>query len=320
MKRSKFLTLLAVPFLLTGCSTDLTEVSKPSFASLGTQVTYSKFAEESDKACAKIDFLGEDLLKSKELNFNTHSVYTIGNYVNRSTSVRVIKTVEELTEVNKVEMKTKYDAKKQIILSKATVTALNRSIDATGEEEETTTNHLDEGAAVVTIDGGKSAVKFNNKSMVYSVEKSFGEGEDPAKYIDMQFKMGCNVNLYERINTYLATEEEKLINYSFYINGSIFTYVLEKTTIETDKDEHNNIITQTITNDYAKMQYDFTETKQSLKCYVTHSKITDYRNTGTSKDGSFDQVKFALSSDISIKSKSVSLSSIKISKYDEVEL
>ena len=321
MRRTKLITLLVVPFLLTGCDTDLSKISQPRFADVGSQVSYDDFENAYNEAFEVIDINSEELLKSKELTFKSGSVYKSGSYVNRSTSVRKIVTLNEKIQGLKETSTVKYDARKSIILTKSEEDYLAVNKDQTGTVKETSTTKQEMGVAVVKIDDGKSAISFNNKTMTYNVNKAFGEGENPTSYIDMQFRMGCLISILMPFTSYLPQSEEEFVNYSFFKNGNILTYTNNSETREYTKDAEDNELYVDTYQKTIKVQLDLEKNKQSIKYYIFTEAVREYSNAELKAQhhGAYDKESIETAAEISVKTKSISLKSIKISKYDAVE-
>ena len=319
MKRTKLITLLVVPFLLTGCDTDLSKISKPRFADVGSQVSYDDFENAYNEAFEVIDINSEELLKSKELSFRGASVYKTGTYV-RASGQRTIVLNEEIQGLKETST-VKYDARKSIILTNSEENYLSQSKDQTGTVKETSTTKQEMGVAVVKIDDGKSAISFNNKTLTYNVNKAFGEGEDPTSYIDMQFRMGCLVSILMPFTSYLPQSEEEFVNYSFFKNGNILTYTNNSETREYTKDAEDNELYVDTYQKTMKVQLDLEKNKQSIKYYIYSEAVREYSNAELKAQhhGAYDKEAIETAAEISVKTKSISLKSIKISKYDAVE-
>lgn len=319
MKRTKLITLLVVPFLLTGCDTDLSKISQPRFADVGSQVSYDDFENAYNEAFEVIDINSEELLKSKELTYRSASVYKTGSYV-RASGQRTIVLNEEIQGLKETST-VKYDARKSIILTNSEEDYLALNKNQTGTVKETSTTKQEMGVAVVKIDDGKSAISFNNKTMTYNVNKAFGDGEDPTSYIDMQFRMGCLVSILMPFTSYLPQSEEEFVNYSFFKNGNILTYTNNSETREYTKDGEDNELYVDTYQKTIKVQLDLEKNKQSIKYYIYSEAVREYSNAELKAQhhGAYDKESIETAAEISVKTKSVSLKSIKISKYDAVE-
>ncbi len=314
MKKTKLATLLIMPLLLTGCDADLSKISQPNFAPVGSQISYDDFMAAYEEAADKIDINQEALLKSKEMSYKNLISVKSGSYQNVNTVKPKTITKNETIVASKEQGTTKYDSKKNIILTKETYDFLDVFKDQTGTVKEDSTIVTETGVAVVDIDDGKSAITFNNKTMTYSVTKAFGDGEEPAPYVDMQFKMGCHLNLLTPFTTYLPKNEEVKAFYKFYQNGNTFTYVYSDVTTQENIDSNSIVVSKDHIDENIKVQLELSENKQALKYYTSTKTTTTYI-----VDGKFDETTIEAASEISVKNRSVSLKAIKLSRYDAVE-
>lgn len=322
MKKAKLIPLLIAPLLLTSCDADLTKVKKPSFAALGEELSYADFQNEVNKSLDKADIFGEGLLKSKELTLESataRSKIISANSINGRNSQKILsKTIYGYT----AESTIKYDANKLIVLSKSTTNSVSIQKDSTIDTKEVEDNKAESGLAVVAVDDGKSAVSFNNLTMTYSVSKAFGEGDDPASYVDMQVKMTCLMAVYVPFVSYLPADdasEEEMGKYHFYKNGSIYTYTYDSEE-SVDVDDSGVLVGNLYSNTETKVQLELKESKQSVKYYYCDRFRTSYlHDYNDAKAGDEEDEKIESAATISVRNKSVSLKKINISKYDLVE-
>ena len=322
MKKVKLVPLLIAPLLLTSCDADLSVIKKPSFASLGQELSYVDFQNEVNKSLDKSDVFGNDLLKSKELSINSASAQSVIRTANKSMSRNDKKILSKRINANAVESTIKYDAKKLIALAKSTTNSLSIEKDSTIDTKEVADAKSESGLAVVSLDDGKSAVSFNNMTMTYSVSKAFGEGDDVASYVDMQVKMVCLMYLYMPFVSYLPADdatEEVMGNYHFYKNADIYTYTY-KSEESVEIDESETLVARLYSYTEIKVQLELKENKQSLKYYYCDAFDTQYLNEyNGANPGDEDSEKVESAATISLRNKNVSLKKIDIAKYDMVD-
>ena len=322
MKKAKLITLLIAPLLLTSCDADLTVIKKPNFASLGQEVSYEDFQNEVEKSLNKTDIFSEGLLKSKELTIKTANAQSRIYSSFENASSRSEKILSKKVAAEATESTIKYDANKLMALNKTTTNSLAIEKDSSVDCKEVEDSKSEKGLAVVNIDNGKSAISFNNMTMTYNVSKAFGEGDDPASYVDMQVKMACRMNIYYLFNAYLPADdvsEEEMGYYHFYKNANIFTYTYNCEE-STDVKQSETLVARSYANFETKVQIELKENQQSLKYYLSSRYRTSYLNEYDGyHPGDVLEEKNESSNTASLKTKSVSLKKLNISKYDVVE-
>lgn len=320
MKKTAFISLLGVALLLTGCDADLTKVKKPTFASFGNEVAYEDFQEDLSKAFEDADLHQEAHLNSKVLNlkYNSASNETLYRYDKDAANYKVVK---QNIHGSLSETELKYDSKKLItrVESKQKVVDIVKS--KTEDTKEETTTETSSGSAVVTIDSGKSEISFNNKAMTYSVTKSFGEGEEPADYFDSSLKMSLRVAIELLFAMNLpASAEYTPEKYHFYKNKNTYTLTYVESVKEDLKDFGNVIYAHSVTEINNTVQIELSENKQILTTYTSNKESIDFlRDYEGAHANERSIATFQESYEINLKSKNVSLSNIKLSKYTEIE-
>ena len=322
MKKVKLIPLLIAPLLLTSCDADLSVIKKPSFASLGQELSYVDFQNEVNKSLDKADSYGDELLKSKELTMKTATAQSVIYSSFENASSRSEKILSKKVNAVAADSTIKYDANKLIILATTTANNLVIQKDGTVDSKEVSEGRSESGLAVVSVDDGKSAVSFNNMTMTYSVSKAFGEGENPADYVDMQLKMTCLMGIYMPFFNYLpqddATEEE-LGKYHYYKNDAIYTYTYISNE-SVDIEETGALVARLYSNTEIKIQIELEENKQSMKYYYRDVYRTQYLSKYAGYlPGEVEEEKTESSATISLRNKSVSLKKIDIAKYDLVD-
>ncbi len=320
MKKTAFISLLGVALLLTGCDAGLTKVKKPTFASFGNEVAYEDFQEDVSKAFEDTDLQQEARLGSKEfkMKYNSASNETLYLYDSDAANYKVI---YQNILGSLLETELKYDSKKLITRVESKQKNVEIIKSRTEDSKEESTTETSSGSAVVTIDSGKSEISFNNKAMTYSVTKSFGEGEEPADYFDSSLKMSLRTAIELLFATNLPTSTEYTPEkYHFYKNKNTYTLTYVESVKEDLKDFGNVIYAHSVTEINNTVQIELSENKQILTAYTSSKEsidfLRDYEGAHANERG---VVTFQQSYEISLKSKNVSLSNIKLSKYTEIE-
>ena len=320
MKKTAFISLLGVALLLTGCDADLTRVKKPTFASFGNEVAFEDFQEDVSKAFEDTDLHQEALLGSKEFKIKSNSASneTLYRYDSDAANYKVVR---QNIHGSLLETALKYDSKKLISLVENKQKTVDIVKSKTEDTKEETTNEVNSGSAVVTIDSGKSVISFNNKAMTYSVTKSFGEGEEPAEYFDSSLKASFRITIELLFAINLPTSAEYTPEkYHFYQNKNTYTLTYAENVKEDLKDFGNVIYAHSVNEIKNTVQVEVSENKQVLTYYSSISESIDYlRDYENAHANERSIVTFQESYEISLKSKNVSLSNIKLSKYTEIE-
>lgn len=320
MKKTAFISLLGVALLLTGCDTNLTKVKKPNFASFGEEVAYEDFQEDTSKAFEDTDIHQETRLGSKEFKIKSNSAFSETLYRYDSDAANY-KVVRQNIHGSLLETALKYDSKKLITLIDSKQKTVDIVKSKTEDTKEETTTEENSGSAVVTIDSGKSVISFNNKAMTYSVTKSFGEGEEPAEYFDSSLKMSFRITIELLFAMNLpASAEYTPEKYHFYRNKNTYTLTYVESVKEDLKDFGNVIYAHSVAEINNTVQIELSENKQILTTYTSRSESIDYlRDYEGAHANERAIATFQESYEISLKSKNVSLSNIKLSKYTEIE-
>jgi hypothetical protein len=322
MKKTAFISLLGVALLLTGCDANLTKVKKPNFASFGDEVAFEDFKEDLTKALETIDFNQEARLGSKEAKIKSAeaSSQTLYRY-NGDEEAANYKVIKQNINGSLTNGTIKYDAKKLISIIESKQKNVEIIKSRTEDSKEESTTETSSGSAVVTIDSGKSEISFNNKAMTYSVTKSFGEGEEPADYIDSTMKLLFMMGVEFIFATNLPTDSIYTPSkYHFYENKNRFTYTYTET-INQDLKDYSNVIYAHSTKEYKNtFQLEVSDNKQILTAYRFTKETIDYlRDYEGAHANERSVVSSEVADELTLKSKNVSLNSVKLSKYTEIE-
>ena len=157
--------------------------------------------------------------------------------------------------------------------------------------------------------------------MTYSVTKSFGEGEEPADYIDSSMKMLFVISVEYLFSSSLPTDSMYTPSkYHFYENKNRFTYTYTETINQDLKDYSNVIYAHSVTEYKDTFQLEVSDNKQVLTAYRFTKETIDYlRDYEGAHANERSVVTYQIAEEDTLKSKNVSLNSVKLSKYTEIE-
>lgn len=259
MKKTKFLSLLVLAPLMTGCGTN---VKAPKFAKKGDEVKYADFVNNLDKLLEKASFKKEKKLGQSEFKMKNA-------YNDTYEKIRGKKTIVKSVDYQVTEEDHKYDPNKIVdryVFKGEIVQTLEepvgKSVDkSTMQHEDANQYHkIGEKEYLVHVEGDKK--QYTN---VAEISKS-----DLVGMFDFQAKNyaeGIFDDVFDLLGDYEAAPEKEQKNYKFYRNGNIFTIELEVETTEEHKVD-DKVDYVTVTKGNVTAQVDVTEGKWSSKTYM----------------------------------------------------
>ena len=314
MKKIKFLPLLLVAPLLTGCGNN---VKAPKFDKAGEEVAADKFAADLDEkytaaSFAKEDKLGSLVLKSKVADQQI------------TKDVRADKLViEDFNEYYEQNTTLKYDAANS--LASADISINGKSTEKT-QYGKTTGKAAQKDTMFIqkySKDGSDYAVRGSKKAKELQNPTPLTEVMPMDVYCDTMVKMSLasqGADVSDAIAAYMGASEEERKNYKFYENGNIFTVEYAKTIeAQEHKNAEDKVDYVTSGSQNYKVQIDLTDGKWKSKLYREVISKTEYKLiVDEHLEGEVIEDKRLSSQDVTAELKDVKLKAVDVSGYKEV--
>lgn len=309
MKKLAFISLLGIVTLLSACSSSNIRVKQPKFEEEGSQVSYSDFTSNLEKAAEKSDLNGEGLLESKELKTSIQSKST--------TSVtRLNKKVSAINEGENMKSTGKYDPKNLVCITKTETTNVIESENEITKYSDVSTVKSEGGFAITTIDNTPTSVSFNNNTMIMTVSGTYDSENAAKEFFDSNFKMQTYINgllpFYNRLPSVEPSAEDT--TYKFFKSGNVFTYIYSGSSTEELSD--GDVYASMKTIDYVKAQIIYSTHEVTTKIYYLYESATTYsENYMDYRKNDVENFKGETSFEFSVKNKKLSVSKLDVTKY-----
>ena len=324
MKKKTLISLIGISLLLVGCDyVKKVVVNSPKFENFGEEISLGIFTTAFEEQHAKCDIQLEASLDSKWININEASLLKQAVTRSENKSSNSAKKIRETIYGNKEKDVIKYDSSKSIVLENKETYEVSTVFNETTNTSEGKEEKTEAGVANVGYQNEKVHISFDNAKDTFSIEKTFSDVEDPKQFIDLRVKGICYEIMLTPFTNLIPDSElssEELDRFSFYKNDDIFTIQYSNVTDTELKDENDVLINMSSVKSSFTAQLKIGEHEQFYKYYRNDSVYVSYfQNTTTYHAGEVSQFTFTASSDISAKSKRVSLKNINLSNYDLVE-
>ena len=259
MKKTKFLSLLVLAPLMTGCGNS---VKAPKFSNKGEEIKKAEFQTALDKALAKASFANA----GKKLGSGEYKTSFAYNETNEK--IRGKKTLRKNVDFEKRSVDHLYDPGKLVDRfvteyeqSRTSEDKTGKSVDEQSLKYENSYQFTKVGKKQYLIQVMKEAKEYI--PLVETDKKTCLEAFDAGA---KDYANGLFDDIHNMIDEYNAKKGKALKDYKFYKNENVFTIVFE--TEETDEFKSaDTVIYKTTTKRSETIQVDTTEGKWSTKSY-----------------------------------------------------
>ena len=271
MKKMRYIPMLALSALLTGCNLFGGGMKAPTFAKEGEEVSkYSTFTQQFQEAYQNSEIydtdakLGDRILKSNSSQSSTE--------VLKRGKKEVRKT--ESTTIMKGEAQFDYDN----LVGK--MTSENKSTEKRSDEESSYSSTSTSKQEQYYQFNNKNLVLANAKTKEYRIYASSVSNKD--SYFDNVVRSSLSSSIYV-FSAYLPSSDSAAKDYLFYNNNDkVFTYSLNKE----DEDSKSSTFYTTVTKTKLKVQIDLTDKKQAVRVsYENKVEYTYKKDSGSYVDG-----------------------------------
>lgn len=308
MSMKKILLPLLASFLLTGC---YAKVASPKFAAKGEKVSVTKFYKALNEMWDKSSFNSVSRFKSFEF-----TVKSSENEQKEKTHAKKRFSVESSSVTER--MTNKYDSKELVYTAKGK--KLYHSTEKS-ETKNTKNNYVvrtDEAIQVSSVKNQLRILVIDNSEKSFSSYMELDKKSKAAPLFDSRAKE-YSTYFYDEFfsieNDYNDASEKDKKNYTFYVNGKIFTVEYNAT-----EEEKFALVSKTIykgeTTTKKTIQLDATEGKWVKKIYEVKNYKAEYETgyENYAKGDSYVEDKSS-SSEISLTTKDVKLSEVDVTDY-----
>lgn len=317
MKKIKFIPILAVAALLSGCNSGGISVKAPKFAKEGEKVTDTKFMEDFSKAVKGLDIEQSPLEKLDSRVLSYSACASVDTSVKRGKK-EIFKqsnkeSVKSSYEFDSENLRVHFKEEDRFATSKKSVTQPEYKQEAKGVTERYYQKYEKDGKSyVVTVSPKEKTVtkyyELNEITTLLSVCNSYLAGaEEDAISFDV---------LYDLYTDWEDQSEATKSRYEFFENGTVYTWTY-KYEVESNADKYNTKIV------YAeKWQLDVNENNVNFRRSVESTHTYDYvKNYSTSnltyQEGDQEVRVNKQYTDVSAKLKKVSVKEAKTAGYQE---
>ena len=308
MSMKKILLPLLASVLLTGC---YTKVASPKFAAKGEKVSSTNFYKALNELWDKSSFNSARRFKSFEF-----TVKSSENEQKEKTHAKKRFSVESSSFTERTT--NKYDSKELMYSSKGKKVYHSTEKSETKNTKNNYVVRTDEAIQVSSVKNQLRVLVIDNSEKTFSSYMSLSKKDEAASLFDSQAKE-YSTYFYDEFfsieNDYNDASEKDKKNYTFYINGKIFTVEYNATEKEkfasAGKTIYNGVTTTKKT-----VQLDATEGKWVKKIYEVKNYKVEYETSyvNYAKGDSYVEDKSS-SSEISLTTKDVKLSEVDVTDY-----
>ena len=310
MKKTKFLSLLVLAPLMTGCGNN---VKAPKFADYGKKISYEKFIEALTKYQTESSLYKTAKIDSFEYTLKTVSLET---YV----ITRGDTKVEDDSTYSETKGKGGYSKENLVIDGEFTskTTLLEKSNEGKYSGEETTTSSSSVQSA--KVGKGSYIVLVNNKEKTYAPQSVIDKDHKEADLMDANAKstaisLGAPVEsvimIYEMYK-YFGVDVSKS---AFYQNGKVYTIDFKAKYEEDQKVAEEVIYTNTEEMNWT-VQIDTTEGNWAVKYFMESTETREVKKTYSQfVEGDKYVSKTVGSYEVIMKTKEHKAKAVKLDKY-----
>ena len=270
MKKMRFIPLLSLTAVLTGCSLFGGNGAKaPTFAKEGDEVTYTEFKQKLQEATNDSEIADESsLLTDRVVKASTS---------NSSTRIwkRGKTELEKSEEQNTDKGEASYDTNNHAAKSTAETKITRKSSDQQSTSSETSTAKQEVYYQIEKVKGYKYLIYANAKTNQYYTQTSISGSVTDDKAFDNLIRNNLNA-LYYIFNRSLPNSDSEAKDYNFHVNNDkLFTFSLTSEEEDSKSSQYYTLKTKT----KYKVQLDLTDKKQALR-YSRETKVEyDYKKS-----------------------------------------